>query len=143
MDTNICLYCEMPLTDTCELLGFCSGVCHEKEALKTKIPPWAVFRPHRHARLLSPMSADGRGRVARLVSSSSVPTTGISLNYAYSQRLYQQQQQQQQQRHHLHPPQHQHPHHLRHPLHHTSLSSPHTMPLNNHHSRRPHVSTTL
>ncbi|ORZ06030.1 hypothetical protein BCR42DRAFT_427532 [Absidia repens] len=43
MDTNICLYCENPLEETSEYIGFCSTQCHSKETLKTKIPTWPVL----------------------------------------------------------------------------------------------------
>ncbi|SAL99980.1 hypothetical protein [Absidia glauca] len=43
MDTNICLYCEIPLEEDSEFIGFCSTQCHDKEQLKTKVPTWAVL----------------------------------------------------------------------------------------------------
>ncbi|KAI8342365.1 hypothetical protein BC941DRAFT_412560 [Chlamydoabsidia padenii] len=58
MDTNICLYCENPLEENSEFIGFCSTQCHDKEMLKTKIPTWAVLHSiHRRMHSLPYISA--------------------------------------------------------------------------------------
>ncbi|ORX55720.1 hypothetical protein DM01DRAFT_1382824 [Hesseltinella vesiculosa] len=57
MDTNICLYCEKPLNEVSEWIGFCSDQCHEKESLKTKVPSWAILHPQRRTCSLSAITS--------------------------------------------------------------------------------------